>query len=284
MGFLGFLTKKKFYISLGLAVIITLVLVLVSFRFIKSYTRHGEALVLPDFSGMTLEELKEYQYDDVFDFIVTDSVFANELRPGSVIMQNPSAHSKVKRGRNIYITVVAMNPEKTIMPDLRDLTVRQAFTRLKNQGLTIGKLVYISDMADNAVLGHYFNQDTIRTGDELLSGSEIDLLIGQFNTIPGPVPFLIGKDERAAIDMIFISSFNKGKIRYWDSLAMQDGKVYRQSPGWTEMAKRGENIDIWLRSPSQINFDSLVETLMPDTVLIEEHVPDIPEESIIFEE
>lgn len=284
MGYLGFLTKKKFYISLGLAIIITLILVLLSFRFLKSYTRYGEALVLPDFSGMTLQELEEYRYNDVFDFVVNDSVFANELRPGSIVMHYPSPHSKVKRDRNVYITIVALNPEMTIMPDLKDLTVRQAVTILKNRDLTIGRLIYVPDMADNAVLGHYYNQDTIMAGEELLSGSEIDLLIGQVNNIPGHVPFLIGKDKQTAIDVIFISSFNKGRIRYWDSLAMKDGKVYRQSPEWTEEARRGQAIDIWLRSVTQMDFDSLVETLMPDTALIEKQIPEIPEDSITFEE
>ena len=62
MGFLGFLGKKKFYYSLGLAIVISLILLVVSFRIIKSYTRFGEAMVLPDFTGMTLPELEEAEY------------------------------------------------------------------------------------------------------------------------------------------------------------------------------------------------------------------------------
>ena len=284
MGFLGFLTKKKFYIHLGVAIIITLILVVVSFQLIKSYTRYGEALVLPDFTGMTLQELEEHHYTEVFDFMVTDSVFANELQPGSIIMQNPSPHSKVKRGRNVYITTVAMNPEMTVMPDLRDLTVRQALSLLRTNSIKIRKLMFVSDMADNAVLGHYYMGDTIIAGQELLSGSEIDLLIGRSNNNPGPVPFLIGKDEHTATDMILISSYNQGRVRYWDSLAMQDGKVYRQSPEWTEELERGKRISIWLRSASTYNFDSLVETLMPDTTLIEEQLPELSADSIIIEQ
>jgi beta-lactam-binding protein with PASTA domain len=222
--------------------------------------------VLPDFTGMTFLDLQEYQYDDIFDFIITDSIYTVNFPPGSIVKQNPSPHSKVKRGRNVYITVVTMNPEMTIMPDLRDLTVRQAVSLLKAYGIKVKKLRFISDIADNAVLGHYFEGDTLMSGDVLLTGSGIDLLIGSSNNIPGAVPFLIGKDEQEATDMILISSYNIGTVRYWDSLAMVDGKVYRQSPSWTNELYKGDKMNIWLRSATQYNFDSLVEVLMPDTL------------------
>jgi beta-lactam-binding protein with PASTA domain len=281
MGFFGFLVKKKFYYSLGLAIFLSLIILVISLRIIKSYTHFGEALVLPDFSGMTMQDLQEYKYTDVFDFVVTDSVFANDLPPGSIIMQNPSPHSKVKRGRNVYITTVAMNPEMTVMPDLKDLTVRQALSMLRTHDLKIRKLLFIDDMADNAVLGHYFNGDTLLAGEELLSGSQVDLLIGQSDNNKGPVPFLVGREEQNALEMILTSSFNIGRVRYWDSLAMLEGRVYRQSPEWTEELEKGETISIWLRSPLQLDFDSLVETLLPDTVLMEDQ---IPQDSVFFEE
>ena len=265
MGFLGFLGKKKFYIHLLTAILLSLIIVFISFWFVKSYTHHGEAMVLPDFTGMTPLDLQEYQYDDVFDFVITDSIYTSQAPPGSIVKQNPSPHSKVKRGRNVYITVVTMNPEMTVMPDLKDLTVRQASSLLKAYGLKVNKLRFISNIADNAVLGHFYDGDTLMPGDVLQTGSEIDLLIGNSNNIPGPVPFLIGKDEQDATDMILTSSFNIGNIRYWDSLAMDDGKVYRQSPRWKEELYKGDRMNIWLRSARQYNFDSLVEVLMPDT-------------------
>jgi beta-lactam-binding protein with PASTA domain len=282
MGFLGFLAKKKFYYSLGLSVLITLILVLVSFRIIKSYTNHGEALKLPDFQGLTLEQLEENKYTAVFDFIVTDSVFSSDAKPGSIIKQNPSPDSKVKRGRNVYITVVAMTPEMTLMPDLKDLTVRQAVSSLKSSGLKIGKLLFVPDMADNAVLGQYFAGDTLLTGDELIAGSEIDLLIGKENNNPAPIPFLIGLTESSAIDLVHISSFNTGKVMYMDTLAERDGKVYKQTPLWTGELERGGVIDIWLRSSSLYNFDSLIETLMPDSAYLEENIMELPEDTVIF--
>ena len=172
----------------------------------------------------------------------------------------------------------------TVMPDLKDLTVRQAVSSLKSKGLKTGKLLYIHDMADNAVLGNYYNGDTVRAGDELLSGSTINLLIGRSNNNPSPIPFLVGQDETSAADLIHISSFNVGRVIFWDSLAHHDGKVYLQSPEWMDEASKGDRIDIWLRSPTQVDFDSLIETLMPDTSQVKENAPELPEDSLIFEE
>jgi beta-lactam-binding protein with PASTA domain len=282
MGFLGFLTEKKFYIHLGLSVLVTLVILLISFRLIKVYTRYGDALVLPDFTGLTMEQLNDRRYLDKFDFVVTDSVFSNEYMPGAIAKQNPSAGSKVKEGRNVYITLVALTPEMTSMPDIKDLTVRQAVTYLKNSGLRIKGLRFVPNMADNAVLGHYFNRDTIHAGDELLSGSEIDLVVGQASGSKSPVPVLMGLTEEAAIDLIYMSSFNVGNISYRDTLAPKDGRVYFQAPGWSEELGKGEYVDIFLRSGSLYNFDSLVELMVPDSAFVEDAEPEFPEDTLIF--
>jgi beta-lactam-binding protein with PASTA domain len=175
-------------------------------------------------------------------------------------------------------------PEMTTMPDLMDLTIRQALSSLKNSGLKIRQLLYMQNMADNAVLGQYYYGDTLNPGDELLSGSEIDLLIGRSNNNPSPVPFLLGRGEDAAIDLLHISSLNVGRITYWDSIARKDGKVYRQSPRWTDQSGKGEKVDFWLRSASQLDFDSLIQTLLPDSILVQEKIPEILLDSVIFEE
>jgi beta-lactam-binding protein with PASTA domain len=177
-----------------------------------------------------------------------------------------------------------MTPEITTMPDIKDLTVRQAVTYLKNSGLKIRTIRFAPNMADNAVLGHYYNRDTLRAGDELLSGSEIDLLVGQASNAKSPVPVLLGLTREAAIDLIHMSSFNVGKINYRDTLALKDGRVYLQSPGWSEELGKGEFVDLWLRSGSLYDFDSLLRVIVPDSAVMEDAVPEFPEDTLIFEE
>jgi beta-lactam-binding protein with PASTA domain len=111
MGFLGFLLKKNFYIHLGLSVVLTILLLLLVIGLLNAYTRHGEAYVVPNLEGMVYDQIYENETNRVFNFLVTDSVFDNSLLPGSIIKQNPSAYSKAKEGRTIYLTVVSYTPK-----------------------------------------------------------------------------------------------------------------------------------------------------------------------------
>ena len=56
---------------------------------------------------------------------------------GSVIIQDPVAGSHVKRYRKIYLTTVTVLPEKVLMPDLIDLSLRQATATLETYGLKL---------------------------------------------------------------------------------------------------------------------------------------------------
>jgi beta-lactam-binding protein with PASTA domain len=285
MSFFGFLLKKKFYLHLGIAIVLTIVLFLAVIKFFDYFTHHGEAYIVPDFSGSTLLEVIDQNFDEVFDFIVIDSVFDNERLPGEIVLQNPSPGSKVKKGRNIYVTVVAFSPEMTIMPELKDLTLRQAISLLRSRGIGIRTLEYESYMAENAVFGQHLNEDTLEAGTEIEKGSKIDLVLGKGRNQPVPVPFLIGMLEEKAKNRINLSSFNIGRIYHLDEPARQNSRVYRQEPAWDEEERsyRGDYINIWLRSDLYFDFDSLIEELRPDTTAVDTALFVVPD-SIDFQD
>jgi beta-lactam-binding protein with PASTA domain len=267
MSFFGFLLKKKFYLHLGIAIVLTIVLFLLTLKFFDYYTHHGEAYIIPDFEGSTLLEIEDQGFDEVFDFIIIDSVFDNDKLPGEIVLQNPAAGAKVKKGRNVYITLVATTPEMTTVPELKDLTLRQAMSLLRSRGLGINHLHYESYIAENAVFAVYFNEDTVEAGTEIEKGSAIDLWLGKGRNLPVPVPFLIGMTEENALNRINLASFNVGKIYHLDDPDPLHSRVYRQQPVWDDEDKsyRGDYMNVWLRSDLYFNFDSLIMELMPDT-------------------
>ena len=57
--FLNFLKSKTFLIQLGLAVVAILVLVFISLQWLKSTTNHGEFVEVPDFSKMSVSEMRK---------------------------------------------------------------------------------------------------------------------------------------------------------------------------------------------------------------------------------
>ena len=64
-------------------------------------------------------------------------------------------------------------------PDVFDLTLRQAVSKLEKNGLLVGKLEYRPDIATNKVLDFKVNGISIDIGQELYHGTTIDLIVGQ---------------------------------------------------------------------------------------------------------
>jgi eukaryotic-like serine/threonine-protein kinase len=267
MSFLGFLLKKNFYIHLGISVILTIVLILAVVVSLKVYTRHGKAYVVPNLEGLTLDQMHQNKAARVFKFLVTDSVYDNSLIPGSVIKQNPSAGSKAKQGRTIYITTVSYTPKMSIMPELKDLTVRQAVTTLRTSGLKIRRLIFTPYFAGNSVIGQYFKGDTLLAGTKILEGSEIDLQAGRGENQRARVPYIIGQTFDEAGASLQMASFNAGKKYYLDLPNPLHSKVYRQSPEWNTEKFPGDSITLYFRSDLAFNFDSLLKLTNPDTAV-----------------
>lgn len=272
-GLFHFLISKKFFVSLAIAGIILVILFFVLVKFLDVFTRHGHEFKVPDFSGKTMQQIDSLGYTDQFDFFVIDSMYADEALKGSVVIQNPIPGSKVKKGRNIYFTIVASTPEMVYMPDLKNLTLRQAINILASNKLQTGKLMYQPSFDKNAILEQFFDGDTVFPGDTLVKGSVIDLVIGSGDrNYKIPVPFLLGLTRQEAIQDINMASFNLGSEFYLDSI-MDDSsnRVFMQEPMWdSELAfYPGDSIHMWYRSADSIDFEAYLTTFLPDSLQID---------------
>ncbi len=269
MRFFRFLTKKIFYINLGIAVVITSILFLLVFWFLSMYTRHGHTILVPDLTGSTLEDLRNENLQNEFEFIVMDSVYDPGEEKGSIIQQDPLPYAKVKSGRKIYITIVAKLPEMVSMPNLLDLSLRQALVELRTADLRVNYLDYVSHFAENAILAQMYLGDTIQPGTLVEVGSRIDLVIGRgLANNKVPVPFLIGKNKNEAYQLIHKGTFNIGKEYYLDVEDTSAIRVYKQYPDWDSdtLLPHGDYINIWYRSELNFDFDEYLESLKPDTI------------------
>jgi eukaryotic-like serine/threonine-protein kinase len=284
MSFLGFLLKKKFYIHLGISIILTLAILLIVISGLKIYTRHGQAFTVPNLEGKMYNRLGEDDQARVFNFVITDSVYDNSLLPGSVIKQNPSPGSKAKEGRTIYLTVVSYTPKMSIMPELKDLTVRQAVTTLRTNGLKIRKLIFVPYFAGNSVLGHYFRGDTLISGTEILEGSEIDLVAGLGENRTTRVPYVVALTRDEARSALQSTSLNVGLEHYLDEANPLHSRVYRQYPPWNEDLHPGDSVTLYFRSDLRFDFDSLTRTTNPDTAVILDMPADTIADSLEMED
>ncbi|MBN2173397.1 MAG: hypothetical protein JW731_04655 [Bacteroidales bacterium] len=264
-----FIFSKKFLFNFVLTVVILGILFFALVQLLKVYTHHGKEYIVPNFLGMTMSEVDSMDYTPIYDFFVIDSLYDENNKKGAIVMQEPVPGSKVKKGRNIYVTIVASMPETVIMPDLRDLTLRQAINILESNKLKAGKLIYEPSFDKNAVLEQLFHGDTIAPGDSLVKGSLIDLVIGSGDRkYKIPIPFLIGKTREEAIYDLNIASFNLGNEFYMDSITDEHARVFMQDPIWDSDLPYypGDSIHLWFKSDELFDFDAYLQTFLPDSL------------------
>jgi len=178
MDFLRFLFSKLFLKHLLIAIGVTLVLILIVLQSLSWYTNHNEYIIVPDYRGLYFSDLQSNPENVNYKFNVTDSVFDADKPKGSILSQDPFPGAKVKKDRMVYLTITSTVPEKTTMPELRDLTLRQAQSRLESAGLKLGKLSYIKSFDEDAVQNQVYKGRIINAGTELDKGSVINLTVG----------------------------------------------------------------------------------------------------------
>jgi len=220
---------------------------------LRHYTHHGEALQVPDVTGLTLEEAGKVLRAQKMRWQLSDSVYIASYKPGAVVNQNPEPGSKVKENRNIFLVINALAPEKVKMPNVVDLSYRQAKATLEAQGLTVGELIYVPHMAENYVLKQQYRGQDIRRGTEIVKGSVIDLVLGKgLSDEMTPVPNLLGNTLTEANEILKQYYLNFG-VRLYDNDVITSADsvkafIYRQRPaaGGNAMLQAGSPVDVWL--------------------------------------
>ena len=178
MEFVRFLFSKRFLKHFLISIGITAFLLWVIFYSLSWYTKHSDYIVVPDFRGQIISDVIQGDKFGDFKFIVNDSIFDPVKPKGSILSQDPYPGSRVKHHRMVYLTIVSLIPEKTAMPDLKDLTLRQAQSMLESSGLRLGRLFFIKSFDEDAVQNQLFGNKAIAPGTKLDKGSVIDLQVG----------------------------------------------------------------------------------------------------------
>ncbi len=237
--------KQIIYFFGGLVAFIILI-----FLSLRVYTRHGQALSVPDFSGKKMEEATSMADQKRLRLVVSDSSFVQGQAPGVVIGQNPSFDTKVKENRTIFITINAINPEKVEMPDVVGVSLREAEARLMRYGLRIGSKRYVPDPGKDYVLRQIFRNRDITKGTKVIKGSYIDLVVGGgYGNAEGSVPNLKGLTLDEAKEVLSHNYLNFGATIYDNSIeTYQDtlsAIIWKQKPGYGTSLSMGSSIDVW---------------------------------------
>jgi eukaryotic-like serine/threonine-protein kinase len=179
MSLRGYLTSKTFFIQLLLAFLVTAVLVFLLLKWINFATHHGQEIIVPNLGKLSVEEVEEKLDELNLDYELIDTTDYNPNFPKySVVKQEPTAGSKVKEGRKIYIKINAATYKSVKIPNLIQQTLREAIPALRAIGLQEGTITYVHNIGKDMVLELLLNGKVLQPGDKVLRASKIDLVVG----------------------------------------------------------------------------------------------------------
>ena len=129
----------------------------------------------------------EFPHIDEIDlnFVVIDSASYNpNYPPKAVIDQSPEYGDFVKENRKIYITVNPSGYKKVTVPNIIQVTQRNAESMLRAVGLDVERITYIDELGKDMVYYIRYKGKRINPGDKIQKTSKIELVCGN-GTITG---------------------------------------------------------------------------------------------------
>jgi beta-lactam-binding protein with PASTA domain len=243
------LSKRKILIHLVASIASMIIILFTLVSWLSSYTNHGETVTVPNIKGMKYAELKEYLGNKNLDVKISDSsMFLLDKGPGVVVEQDPRPNEQVKEGRTIYVSITRTVPPQVKMPNLIDVSQRQAEAILFSYGLRLGSMIYKPDLAKGAILEMSCKGKLLKAGESIAKGSKIDLVLGDGVGITDvAVPNLLNLSLEEAVFVLKGSALNVGEVSYPSGkLDSVNFFVVEQMPmpGDSVFIKQGESVSL----------------------------------------
>lgn len=177
--FFNFLKSKSFLIQLALALFVLVLFIFGTLQWLNSSTNHGEFVEVPDLAKLTVTEMRQVINEADLRYEVLDSANYNPDYPRfSVIEQNPPAGNKVKQNRKVYVTVNPSGYKKVSVPDIIQVTLRNATAKLRAVGLDVQRVTYIDEFGKDMVYRIKYKGKYIEEGYKLPKTSKVELVCG----------------------------------------------------------------------------------------------------------
>ena len=242
--------KSIIQVFLNVAIVIALSYGLYHFIFnvwLDSYTNHNEFVEVPDLSKMKINDATAKLEELGLTYEVDSSRFDPNTKPFAIMDFYPTAQSRVKEGRRIFIKSNPRTYRPVDLPDLIGKSKRLALTQLEISGLKIGKIIYEPDLAKDAVLKILYNGKIVKAGEQLPRFATVDLVLGRGMLSGVRMPNLLNFTLTEAKKSIKDNFFEIGQIKFiGSSTDTINARVVYQFPFATDTYDQGQPIDIWL--------------------------------------
>lgn len=251
---IDFITKRPLWVNLLAALFLAASLLFIFLQLLGMITRHGEYMTVPAVTGKKSKDAIKFLEKQGFDVVITDSVYIDTLKKGIVLKQMPDANSTVKVNRTVFLTLNREVPPMVEMPALEGKTLPFALEILRRSHLQLGDTTFRPDFMKGSVLEQTFKGKRIASGEKILWGSAVDLVVGAgLANIQLKVPNLFGLTLAEAKIVLEQSGLYTGALILDPGVSDTAAAfIYRQNPprmneeGHPVFIQSGQWMDLWL--------------------------------------
>jgi beta-lactam-binding protein with PASTA domain len=232
-----------------IATAIVVALSWISLIVVDFYTHHGESEIVPDLRGSYLEEAELVLAKQGLYPQVIDSVFVRDKKLGTIIEQIPAPNSNVKSNRPIYLIINSRFVRQVSLPDVSDVSFRQASAMLQSIGLTVGSVEYAPSEYKDLVTEVKYQGRHILPGARIPEGCAVVLVVGNgLGNAMIEVPAMKGMSLEEATQAALSAFLVIGAVEYdvAPSGDEADYFIYRQRPASGSSLSSGSRLDVYL--------------------------------------
>ena len=241
----GFILKNVL-IATGILVVLSWIALIG----VDYYTHHGESEVLPDLRGMYVEEAEVLLAKKGLYPVVIDSVYVRGKKLGTIISQTPGPNSNLKTNRPVYVIINSRNVHQIVLPEINDVSFRQADAMLQSVGLSVSNVEYAPSEYKDLVIDVKYKGRSISPGSRVPEGSSLVLVVGngQGEAADDLVPSIKGKGLDEATEVLQTANYVIGAVEYDIPPSGNEASyiIYRQRPAAGTTLPAGSKIDIFL--------------------------------------
>ena len=150
--------------------LLSVCIVALALALLDLYTLHGKVTVVPDIVGKSMADAEKMLKKQHLTYEIVDSIYTEDALPGSIQDVQPKAGSKVKPNRTLFIVVNSNERPQVVIPNLSDLSMRQAEAILQGLGFTRISVRYVPGEYDNLTQGV-----STTSGTMLNPGQRVDI-------------------------------------------------------------------------------------------------------------
>ena len=248
----GFFDKndgKFIVLNVVLALLVSAGLLVGLIYWLRAYTQHGVEVEVEDVRGLVEAEAQPLLEAQGLHLVIIDSTYTDKVPFGTIVEQNPQPLSHAKHGRSVYVTINATTKRQITMPNLLDISYRQAETTLRGMGLVVDTAYeYEPSAFKDLVLDIKCNDESVNPGDKIPIGSTVRLVVGfGRGTEQVEVPNVLGLTLTDARSLLLNHRLIVGAVSY-DTPAEEGVTqyIYRQEPSAGERLLEGETVTLRL--------------------------------------